>query len=81
MKNIRHFMTWVHNRKSGDLCQSHFCLHYMVAFIWDPASFHNYIMEMLNFADFFKSILSVSWHKSIKELRQKNYKGILNPLL
>lgn len=52
MKNIRHFMTWVHNRKSGDLCQSHFCLHYMVAFIWDTASFHNYIMEMLNFPIF-----------------------------
>lgn len=51
MKNIqliRQFMTRVHDSKSGNLCQSHFCLHYIVAFIWDQASFHNYIMETLN---------------------------------
>lgn len=43
----------MHNSKHDDLCQSHLRVHYMVRFIWDPALFHNYILEMLNFLSFF----------------------------
>lgn len=90
MKNIqliRHIKTQVHNGESDDLRQSHSCVHYMVGFIWDPASFHNYItasfhnyiLEMLNLLFFLLPLHLFSiLTQIIKELHQKRYKFALN---
>ena len=42
----------MHNSKHDDLCKSHLPVHYIVRFVWYPALFHNYILEMLNFPPF-----------------------------